>query len=108
MEYLQRPLTQMNHAALKANLDRLLVLLREYNEPHWHAFFQEASELLAAGKIRQAKKKIRSAYGGMCSFSDALYFTGAPKEIVDEGYALRSLLYVLSERDDSDGLLPRF
>jgi hypothetical protein len=86
----------MSDAALRDKLDRMLVLLRTYNEPRWHAYFSEAAELLHAGCVDGAKKKIRGAYGGMGSFSDALYFTGAPKEIADEGYALRSALHTLS------------
>ena len=86
----------MSDAALKEKLDRMLALLRDYNEPHWHAYFSEAAGLLDAGKSVRAKKKILGAYGGMGSFSDALYFTGAPKEIAEEGYALRSTLHALS------------
>ncbi len=73
----------MSDTVLQKKLDRLLVLLRDYNEPHWHAYFKEAAELFAAGRPEHAKKKIRSAYGGMCSFSDALYFAGASDKRAD-------------------------
>ena len=86
----------MKDAALKTNLDRLVKLLGDYNESDWHAYFRIAQDMLVRGESRKAKKKIRGAYGGMCSFSDALYFTGAPKEIAAEGFRLRDELYVLS------------
>ncbi len=98
----------MSDAALQKKLDRLLVLLHDYNEPRWHVYFTEAAELFAAGKPEHAKKKIRGAYGGMCSFSDALYFTGAPKDIAEEGYALRTELYTLSKPVGFLGFLLRF
>ncbi len=98
----------MEDVILKTKLDRLLELLGKYNEPHWHAYFQEAAGLLAAGKYERAKWKIRRAYGGMCSFNDELHFTGAPKEIAEEGYVLRSSLYVLSKPSGLEGFFLRF
>ena len=97
----------MEDAILRAKLDRLLVLLRDHHESEWHAHFQKASALFAEGKLERAKKKIRSAYGGMCSFNDALYFTGAPKEIADEGYRVRDELYVLSQPSGFSGFILR-
>lgn len=44
----------------------------------------------------------------MCSFNDAVYFTGAPKDIAEEGYALRSELYALSKPAGLEGFLLRF
>ena len=87
----------MHTAQLRLKLDRMLVLLRDYNEPHWYEYFSESGRLLSAGEINRAQKHIRCAYGGMGSFSDALYFTGAPAEVAREGYALRDELYALSE-----------
>ncbi len=98
----------MNEDPLNLKLKRLLVLLRDYQEPHWYAYFSEAADLLAAGRIEPAKRKIRGAYGGMCSFSDALYFTGAPPETAKEGYQLRDEVYALSQPSGFFGSLRRF
>ena len=80
---------------LKIKLSRMLDLLKSYNEAHWYSYFKEAQNYLAAGKVKKCKKHILGAYGGMCSFSDALYFTGARKETAKEGFALRAELYSL-------------
>jgi hypothetical protein len=73
----------MSQDSLRLKLDRMVELLRNHNEPHWHGYFSEATRLLASGKLEHAKRKIRGAYGGMASFSDALYFTGASTEIAE-------------------------
>ena len=98
----------MSDAALKQKLDRLVELLRVYSEPQWYSHFNDASKLLAAGKLERSKRKIRSAYGGMGSFNDSLYFTGAPKEIADEGFRLRDDLYLLAEPQGLAGFFLRF
>lgn len=87
----------MKDAVLKTKLDRLVALLGDYHEADWHAYFRSAQDIFAQGEYRKAKKKIRGAYGGMCSFNDALHFTGAPKEIAEEGFRLRDEIYTLSE-----------
>ena len=98
----------MSKDSLRLKLDRMLDLLRDYNEPHWHGYFSEAARLLASGKLEHAKKKIRGAYGGMTSFSDALYFTGASTEIAEEGFRLRDELYQLSQPRGILGFFLRF
>ncbi len=84
-----------NNEQLEAKLDRMLFLLETYNEPNWHKYFKKAKSHLNKGRIKECKKQIIGAYGGMCSFNDDLYFDGASEEIIEEGYELRSELYDL-------------
>ena len=98
----------MEPSPLKMKLERLLTLLKDYHEPKWQAYFLKADKFLVAGKLERCKKQIRSAYGGMGSFNDSLYFTGAPQEIADEGFQLRKDLYILSEPKGLIGFLLRF
>lgn len=92
---------------LGAKLARMIVLLGKYNEPHWHAYFKEAEDLLLAGKVERAKKKIRRAYGGMGSFRDSVCFTGAPPHVAEEGDALSLELYDMSHSTGFFGFLLR-
>ena len=94
----------MQNHLLESRLDRFVELLGTYNEGRWHAHFREAQVLMRENRIEQAKQKIRGAYGGMGSISDGLYFTGAPKEIAEEGYTIRGELYTLAK---PEGLLSR-
>ena len=64
---LKRSVEEMNDALLVNKLDRMLVLLREHNEPHWHAYLQEAAALFAADKPEQKGKKGREKGVGLCS-----------------------------------------
>ena len=88
----------MQEVELKSKLARLLSLLNEYSEPHWHSYFLRASGLLTSGQVEAAKKTILGAYGGMGSFNDALHFTGAPPELAEEGFRLRKEIYQLCKR----------
>ena len=86
----------MTPQQLESKLTRFLELLSLYNEEHWYQFFLEAKSSLDSGDTFGALRKIRSAYGGMGSINDALYFTGAPTKIAIEGFTLRDELSELS------------
>lgn len=86
----------MYDSPLKTQLDRFVELLGASDEKHWHGYFNSAREMLEKGEVTEAKKKIRGAYGGMCSISDALYFNGLPEAVAQEGFQLRASLHTLS------------
>ena len=77
----------------KRKLDRMLFLLKEYNEIHWYEYFQNAKRLIEEGRPIKAKKWIKGAYGGMGSFNDEVTFGNAPKEISNEANRLMYDLY---------------
>jgi len=79
-------------------LEELLLLLKKYNEEHWFEYFSESKSLLDAGKAKKSAYYSLKAYGGMCSFSDALYFTGASEKEAARGYELRDLLWFQSKK----------
>ena len=79
-------------------LDELLLLLENYNEEHWYNYFSESKSMLDAGKAKKSAVYSLKAYGGMCSFSDELYFTGASEKEAARGFELRGLLWNQSQK----------
>ncbi len=75
-------------------LEKLVELLREYNEDHWANYFQKPLEFYVKGKPQKSIAHTLGAYGGMCSFNDSLYFTGASEVEAKRGFELSSNLYL--------------
>ncbi|WP_444922800.1 DUF6966 domain-containing protein [Microbulbifer sp. DLAB2-AF] len=94
------------YSAYKLILEELLVLLQEYNEENWFSYFSESMELLENNKPQASIFHSLRAFGGMCSFNDALYFTGAPPDEAQRGYELRELLS--QQCRDNENVLKRF
>lgn len=69
-------------------LNELVVLLESYNEPHWADYFSKSKSYFLAGYSQKSIYHTLGAYGGMCSFSDSVSFTGAPKEVYERGLEL--------------------
>ena len=74
-------------------LDELLLLLATYNEEYWADYFTASKEYFDAGKPQKSIAHSLGAYGGMSSFSDALYFTGASEAQAKRGFELRETLF---------------
>ncbi|GAA5446262.1 hypothetical protein Misp06_04476 [Microbulbifer sp. NBRC 101763] len=93
------------YSAYKLILEELVLVLGEYNEENWFAYFSKSLELLENNKPQASISHSLRAYGGMCSFSDELYFTGAPPVEAQRGYELRELLW--QQCKDSENVLKR-
>ena len=74
-------------------LEKLIELLRDYNEEHWANYFRKSLELLYKGKPQKSISHSLGAYGGMGSFNDSLTFTGASEQDAKLGFELRTNLW---------------
>lgn len=77
----------------KETLEELLGLLSKYKEDNWVKYFSKSKSLLDEGKTQKSIFHSLGAYGGMCSFNDALSFNGAPPVDSERGFKLREILW---------------
>ncbi|WP_281213493.1 DUF6966 domain-containing protein [Shewanella insulae] len=77
----------------KEILEELYSLLRKYNEENWANYFRKSLELLYKDKPQRSIAHTLSAYGGMGSFNDSLYFSGAADAESERGFYLADHLW---------------
>ncbi|MBB1321407.1 DUF6966 domain-containing protein [Shewanella sp. SR43-8] len=89
-----RVLMKTDYSDYQNILEEILELLRTYNEDHWANYFRKSLELLYKGKPQKSIAHSIGAYGGMGSFNDSLYFTGASEVVTKRGFTLSNNLYL--------------
>lgn len=85
----------------KVVLEELHSLLQQYGEVHWADYFKQSLHLLYQGKPQKSIAHTLSAYGGMGSFNDSLFFTGASQDVSEQGFVLRNQLWVICKNKNS-------
>lgn len=92
---------EKNYAEYWKLLNEIISLLENYNESHWADYFMKSKHYFLAGYPQKSIFYTLGAYGGMCSFSDSLSFTGAPKEIYERYLVLREEMYLCAGENRS-------
>ena len=73
-------------------LKELCALLKEHNEEQWFEYFTKSADLLNKGRPQKSISHTLGAYGGMCSFNDDTYFTGADFDVANKYIQLKEQL----------------
>ena len=82
------------YSVYQNTLEELLILLQKYNEERWAQYFKESLGLLQKGKPQRSIYHSLNAYGGMGSFNDSVFFTGASEKEAKYGLELKEKLWL--------------
>ncbi len=85
----------------KVTLEELHLLLKKYGEEHWADYFKQSLNLLDQGKPQKSIAHTVSAYAGMGSFNDSLFFTGASKDASEHCFMVKHRLWVICKNKSS-------